>query len=75
MNNYQKGDLVEFIDLERHATSPQHFPPLQTVETVTDVCATLSDGSQILLVQWPSGSTSGYDKWAVHEKAIRRYQP
>lgn len=75
MNNYQPGDLVEFIDLERHATRPQYFPPLQTVGTVTDVAATLSDGSQILLVQWPSGSTSFDDKWAVHEEAVRRYQP
>ena len=67
LNIFKRGDLVRFIDENKHKTYPQYYPELGTIgEAVYVRDASACD----LRVQWPSGSTSGDDQWWVEVKCV-----
>ena len=62
-NNFQVGDEVVFVNSEMHEACPEYYPKVGTVGTIVEVLPTSSVLD--LRIQWPKGSTSGNDKWAV----------
>lgn len=51
---------VRFVDEAAHEKEPQFYPAPGTIGTVTTVL-----GPTCCFVQWPNGTTSGGDEWAV----------
>jgi len=49
-----------------HSTWPEWYPPRGTVGEVVD--ETIGN----YRVQWPEGSTSGYDRWTINKNKVRR---
>lgn len=62
-NNFHVGDKVVFVNSEMHESCPEFYPKVGTVGTIVEVLPTSSVLD--LRIQWPKGSTSGNDKWAV----------
>lgn len=58
---YETGDLVRFINEERHDDQPEYYPEPGTIGTITMVDA--HDDYEPYKVQWPRGSTSLDDRW------------
>lgn len=56
-DNVKVGSKVRMINEEAYKDNPQWFPVVGTVGTVAD------DSPHVPLIQWPSGTTSGDDRW------------
>lgn len=61
MSTYKPGDKVRFIDAKAHEDYPDFYPPVGTIGTVLRMF-----GNGVLDVQWPTGSTTGDDRWNCH---------
>lgn len=57
--DFEIGDKVRFVCGELHEKFPAYTPPVGTIGTVTGFCF------EILVVQWPRGTTSEDDEWSV----------
>lgn len=58
MENIKVGDKVRFIDESAHLKHARYFPAVGTMGEVVSMVI-----NERVVVQWPSGSTSGDDRW------------
>lgn len=65
MSKFKVGDKVVMVCKELHETCPRFFPAVGTVGTITSTWSTTS------AIQWPKGSTSGYDNWTISNSHIK----
>lgn len=60
----KKGDIVKFNNSTRHREYPEFYPKKGTIGIA------VTEGSEIVTVQWENGSTSKNDCWAVETREI-----
>lgn len=46
-----------------HSAYPEFYPPAKTIGTVVEIGEDVGNYSDLVKVQWPSGTTSGNDSW------------
>lgn len=62
----RKGMMVQFTNAAIHEECPQWYPEVGTVGTILSI----SDDGDVVLVQYPRGSTSMNDRWATPASAL-----
>lgn len=71
MTNLQRGQRVKYIGskiIDRF--NNRFFPPVGTIGIIADVGPECTDGGNVLLVQWPKGTTFSDDMWYVGTKFV-----
>ena len=63
---FEVGDRVRVKDNNLHTAYPQFYPERGTVGTIEAV------DDFALLVQWPTGSTSGNDRWGIAPHRVEK---
>lgn len=66
MSKFKVGDRVRATSTEVHNACPNQYPEVNTIGRVlaTEI------GGDVLMIQWPLGSTSDYDSWVCSSSAV-----
>lgn len=64
---------VVFKDEFQHLKYPEYYPIVGTVGTVNSLKTSSRLQNPMLMVHWPTGSTSGNDSWLCARKYLETY--